>query len=386
MKHKFTSKRHWAYKPTPLTQTDEMAIRYDDVINLSVGDPDYPVDRLVIDKMYQDTLKGHTKYTEFLGDGELRQEICNYYRDDFGCNFTTDQVIITSGGTSALYTLMETILDEEDEVILISPYYIYYEPQVELARGKVVLCETKSKDNFEPDIEALKTKINAKTKAVIVNSPTNPTGKVYKEETIKELIGLANRHDFLIIADDIYGVYNYTERIKPICAYEPDNPRIITIYSFSKDYAMTGFRLGYVIAEKPIVDTLLFVSGSVSFTVNAMAQRAGIHALRDRKRIQKEIYEEYKKRVFYAYERVSKMKNMRCYLPEGTFYLFVDIRETNLTSEEIWEKILDEAHVLVVPGNGFGSAGEGFIRIACTCGLDMLKKAFDRMQQMDIFQ
>lgn len=386
MKHNFIAKRYWDFKIPALSKTNEMVKRYDDVINLSIGDPDLPCDKEIIDEMYKDTLAGHTKYTEFLGDGELREEVCKMYKEDYGCDYDIDNVMITSGGTHAMYLIMESILDEDDEVIVISPFYIYYEPQVKLPRGKMVVYNTSKEDNFEINLESLEKIITSRTKAIVVNSPNNPTGRVYYEESIKGLIDLADKHDFLIIADDIYGALNYTDRKNPICSYDCHNPRIITIYSFSKDYSMTGFRLGYIIAEKKLIECIRNINEAVNFTINSMAQRAGIHALKRRKEIQGKLYEEYKKRVFYVYERIKNLKNIKCNLPEGTFYLFVDISETGLTSEEMWEKMLDEAHVLVLPGSGFGPAGEGFIRIACTSGVEVLEQAFDRIGEMSIFK
>lgn len=386
MKHKYIAKRYWNIKIPSLSKTNEMVKKYEDVIDLSIGDPDCPTDKYVIDKMCEDALLGHTKYTEFLGDEELRNEVCKVYKEDYGCDYTNENIIITSGGTHALYLLLESILDEGDEVILLSPYYVYYEPQIKLAKGKIVVCNTSKEEDFEINLKEIKKHITSRTKAIIVNSPNNPTGKVYLEENIKGLIELADEHDFLIIADDIYGALNYTERKKPIGAYDSDNPRIVTIYSFSKDYSMTGFRLGYIVAEKSLIECIRNVNEAVNFTVNSMAQRAGIYALRRRGEIQKKLYDEYKKRVFYIYERIKKIKNMECNIPEGTFYLFVDIRKTGLTSEDIWNKILDEAHVLVLPGNGFGDIGEGYIRIACTSNVNILEKAFDRIEKMEIFK
>lgn len=386
MKHDYVAKRYWDIKLPPLSKTNEMSQRYDDVINLSVGDPDLSCDPEIIESMYRDALNGHTKYTEFLGDRELRQEISRVYQEDHGCTFDVDNIMITSGGTHAMYLVMETILDEGDEVIVIAPFYTYYEPQILLPKGKMVVYNTKREDNFELNVDELEKLITPRTKAIIVNSPNNPTGRVYKEESIKELIRLADQYDFLIIADDIYGALNYTDRRTPLHCFDSNNPRIITVYSFSKDFLMTGFRLGYIIAEEEIIKTIRNVNEGINFTVNAMAQRAGIYALRKRKEIWANLVDEYKARAFYAYERIQNIKNMDTYLPEGTFYLFVDISKTGKTEEEIWEIMLDEAHVLILPGTGFGEeAGKGFIRIALTSNVDVLKEAFDRIEKMDLF-
>ena len=387
MKHPYIAKRHWEFEEASLSKTNEMVKRYNDVINLSIGDPDYPADKGIIEAMYQAGLQGHTRYTEFLGDEDLRRATMKMYQEDHGFNFKEDEIIITAGGTHAMYLTMEAILDEGDEVIAIAPYYIYYQPQIELPKGKLVVYNTRSEDNFDVDLKELEKHITSRTKAIVINSPCNPSGKVYSQENIQGILQLAEKYDFLVIADDIYGALNYTENKKAICSYEPDGPkRIVTIYSYSKDFSMTGLRLGHIIADRELIAAMRRVNEAVSFTVNAMVQRSGIYALEHRKEIQKGLYKEYFDRCQYIYERASAIKNMSCNKPEGTFYVFVNIKETGMTSEEIWEAILDEAHVLVLPGSGFGAAGEGYIRIAATVGIETLKEAFDRIEQMTVFK
>ena len=385
MKNPYIAKRHWEFKEASLSKTNEMVKRYDDVIDLSIGDPDYPADKGIIEAMYQAGLQGYTRYTEFLGDEELRKATIKQYKEDYGFDFKEDEIIITAGGTHAMYLTMEAILDEGDEVIAIAPYYIYYQPQIELPHGKLVVYNTKSEDNFDVDLAELEKHITSRTKAIVINSPCNPSGKVYSQENIKGILELAEKYDFLVIADDIYGALNYTDNKKAICSYEESPNRVITIYSYSKDYSMTGLRLGHIIAQKDLIAAMRRVNEAVAFTVNSMAQRGGIYAIEHRKEIQKGLYEEYHLRGKYIYERVQKIHNMTCNKPEGTFYVFVNIKETGFSSEEIWEKILDEAHVLVLPGSGFGQAGEGFIRIAATVGIETLKEAFDRIEKMDLF-
>ena len=385
MKNPYIAKRHWEFKEASLSKTNEMVKRYDDVIDLSIGDPDYPADKGIIEAMYQAGLQGYTRYTEFLGDEELRKATIKQYKEDYGFDFKEDEIIITAGGTHAMYLTMEAILDEGDEVIAIAPYYIYYQPQIELPHAKLVHYTTPSHDKHDGDLAELEKHITSRTKAIVINSPCNPSGKVYSQENIKGILELAEKYDFLVIADDIYGALNYTDNKKAICSYEESPNRVITIYSYSKDYSMTGLRLGHIIAQKDLIAAMRRVNEAVAFTVNSMAQRGGIYAIEHRKEIQKGLYEEYHLRGKYIYERVQKIHNMTCNKPEGTFYVFVNIKETGFSSEEIWEKILDEAHVLVLPGSGFGQAGEGFIRIAATVGIETLKEAFDRIEKMDLF-
>ncbi|TDP49845.1 aminotransferase class I/II-fold pyridoxal phosphate-dependent enzyme [Aminicella lysinilytica] len=386
IKNPYIAKRHWEFEEAALSKTNEMVKRYDDVIDLSIGAPDYPADRECIDYMYKEALAGYTTYTEFLGDEDLRSATIEQYKEDYGFEFNDEEIIITAGGTHALYLTMEALLDDGDEVIAIAPYYIYYKPQVELPHGKLIVYNTRPENNFDVEVEELEKYISSRTKAIIINSPCNPSGKVYSSEDIKSILMLAEKYDFLVIADDIYGALNYTDNKKPICAYESHPDRVITVYSYSKDYSMTGLRLGHVIARKELIETMRRVNEAVTFTINSMAQRLGICAIHNRKAIQKGIYDEYYKRAKYVCGRVADMNNIRCNQPEGTFYIFVDIRETGISSMDIWEKILDEAHILVLPGSGFGPAGEGFVRIACTVSVDILKEAFDRLEKMDIFK
>lgn len=386
MKNPYIAKRHWEFEEASLSKTNEMVKRYDDIIDLSIGDPDYPADKGIISAMYEAGMKGYTRYTEFLGDPDLRKATMRQYKEDYNFSFDEDEIMITAGGTHAMYLTMEAILDEGDEVIAIAPYYIYYQPQIELPKGKLIVYNTRSEDNFDVDLIELEKHITSRTKAIIVNSPCNPSGKVYSEENIKGILSLAEKYDFLVIADDIYGALNYTKNHKAICSYEDSPKRVITVYSYSKDYSMTGLRLGHIIADRELIAAMQRVNEAVAFTVNSMVQRGGIYAIEHRKEIQKGLYKEYHDRCMYIYERAAAIKHMHCNCPEGTFYVFVNIEETGMSSDEMWEAMLEEAHVLVLPGSGFGKAGEGFIRIAATVGIDTLKEAFDRIEKMPQFQ
>lgn len=387
MKNKYVAKKHWNFEIPSLSKTNEMSKRYDDIIDLSIGNPEYPADKESIRLMYEDVVtNGRTKYTSFLGDEELREKTIQRYKEDYDFSFDKDEILITAGGTNAMHIIMESLLDDGDEVIAIAPYYLDYKAQIELPNGKFVVYNTRGEDDFNVDLKEFEKHISFRTKAVIINSPSNPSGKVLSQENIQGIFELAEKYDFLIIADDIYTALNYTDNRRPICTYEDKPSKVITIYSYSKDFSIPGIRLGHIIADSELIDCFCNVNETVNFTVNAMAQRLGIYAIERRKEIHKGLYKEYSDRVFYCYERVKNIKNMECSNPEGTFYLFVNIKGTGLSSMEIWERILDEAHVLVLPGSSFGESGEGFIRIACTVGIEKLKIAFDRLEKMQIFQ
>lgn len=387
MRHKFIAKRYWKDISTPMGKVDELAKNYNDVINLSLGDPDWTTNKIIIDGAYKDALAGHTKYTEFRGDPELRTEIRKYYKESFNLDLKDEEIFVTASGCLAMYLIMEAILDDGDEVILQAPYFTPYPQQVELARGVPVELPTYEKEDFQIDIDRLESLINERTKALVINTPSNPTGNCLTVDTMKKIADIAERYDLIVISDDIYTAFSYQHPFVPFVSIGNMKSRTCVINSFSKDFTMTGWRIGNIIAPDYIVKTLQSINENVVFTAPSVSQRAAIHALRNRNVIQPPMIEEYKKRVFYAAERINQIPGMHVITPpKGTFYLFINIRETGLDSVEVSNVILQEAHVLTIPGISFGMCGEGYLRIACTVDVDLLKEAFDRIEGVSIFR
>ena len=387
MRHKFIAKRYWKDISTPMGKVDELAKNYNDVINLSLGDPDWTTNKIIIDGAYKDALAGHTKYTEFRGDPELRTEIRKYYKESFNLDLKDEEIFVTASGCLAMYLIMEAILDDGDEVILQAPYFTPYPQQVELARGVPVELPTYEKEDFQIDIDRLESLINERTKALVINTPSNPTGNCLTVDTMKKIADIAERYDLIVISDDIYTAFSYQHPFVPFVSIGNMKSRTCVINSFSKDFTMTGWRIGNIIAPDYIVKTLQSINENVVFTAPSVSQRAAIHALRNRNVIQPPMIEEYRKRVFYAAERINQIPKMHVITPpKGTFYLFINIRETGLDSVEVSNVILQEAHVLTIPGISFGMCGEGYLRIACTVDVDLLKEAFDRIEGVSIFR
>lgn len=386
MKHRFIAKRYWKDISTPMGKVDEIAKQYDDVIRLSLGDPDLTTDRRIIEGAYRDALAGHTKYTDFRGDPELRGEICRYYRERFDLAVADEEIFITASGNYAMYLALEAILDEGDEVILQGPYYTPYPQQVELAGGIPVEFPTYEEEDFQTNVERLESYITERTKAIIVNTPCNPTGNCLSIETMEKIARVAEKYDLLVIADDIYTAFSYQRPFVPFMSLPGMRGRTITLNSFSKDYTMTGWRVGNIIAPTEIIRVIQEINENVVFTAPSVSQRAAIHALQNRELIQPPMVEEYRRRSYYAAERINSIPNMHVlYPPKGTFYLFINIKDTGLSSEEVSDRILREAHVVTIPGNSFGKSGEGYIRVACTVNVDTLKEAFDRIEKVSIF-
>lgn len=368
-------------------KVDELAKNYNDVINLSLGDPDWTTNKIIIDGAYKDALAGHTKYTEFRGDPELRTEIRKYYKESFNLDLKDEEIFVTASGCLAMYLIMEAILDDGDEVILQAPYFTPYPQQVELARGVPVELPTYEEEDFQIDIDRLESLINERTKALVINTPSNPTGNCLTVDTMKKIADIAERYDLIVISDDIYTAFSYQHPFVPFVSIGNMKSRTCVINSFSKDFTMTGWRIGNIIAPDYIVRTIQSINENVVFTAPSVSQRAAIHALRNRDVIQPPMIEEYRKRVFYAAERINRIPKMHVITPpKGTFYLFINIRETGMDSVEVSNVILQEAHVLTIPGISFGMCGEGYLRIACTVDVDLLKEAFDRIEGVSIFR
>ncbi|MGC2871984.1 pyridoxal phosphate-dependent aminotransferase [Ihubacter sp. rT4E-8] len=387
MKHKFIAKRYWKDQSTAMGKSDEMAKSFNDVINLSLGDPDLITHDIIIDNAFADAKAGHTKYTDFRGDPEFRAEICKYYKEEYQMDVADEEVFVTASACLGMYLALEAIIDDGDEVILQAPFFTPYPQQVELARGIPVELATYEEEDFQINIERLESLITERTKALVINSPSNPTGNCLTVKTMEKIAEIAEKYDLIVISDDIYTSFSYQNPFVPFAALPGMRERTIILNSFSKNFTMTGWRVGNIIAPDYIVKVIQQINENVVFTAPSISQRAGIHALRHRDEIQPPMIEEYRKRMFYAAERINQIPKLSViYPPKGSFYLFMNIKESGLSSEKAAELILEKAHVLMLPGNAFGACGEGYVRIACTVNVDTLKEAFDRIEKIEQFQ
>lgn len=385
MKHRFLAKKYWKDASTPFGTTNEKAAQFDDCINLSIGDPDLITDKIIIDGAYQDALKGHTRYTNMYGDIELRDEIRKFYKDEYDLDIAPDEVIVTTSGLIAMYMALQAILDEGDEVIIQSPFFTPYTAQVEMARGIPVELDTYEEEDFQINIDRLKSLITPRTKALIINTPSNPTGSCLSADTLGEIAKIAEEGDLIVIADDIYTSYSFEKDFIPFMSMPGMRERTITINSFSKNFIMTGWRVGNIIAPAFIVRVLKDMGENIVYSAPAPSQRAAIYALRKRKVIQPPIIAEYRKRMEYAAERINRIPWMSVITPpKGSFYLFINIKKSGLSSLDAADMILEKAHVLLLPGNAFGRCGEGYLRLACTVGVDKLEEAFDRIEKIEL--
>lgn len=379
---KFVSKRYWKNKSTPMGEVDELAKKYTGVINLSLGDPDIVTHEDIIHFAFDEARKGHTKYTDFRGDPELRDAIRQYYKEDFGVALTDEQVMVTASACLGMYLVLEAVLDDGDEVIIHAPYFTPYYQQIELARGIPIELDTLESEGFNLNIDRLEALITERTKMIVINSPNNPTGKIFDKQTLARVAELAIRHDLLILSDEIYGAFTFGKTVESMIHFSEIKERLIILNSFSKNFLMTGWRVGNIIAPPNIIRTCQVVNENVVFTAPSISQRAALYALKHRQRIQESFIGTYTKRVLYAAKRINQIPWMSVLEPEGTFYLLINIQKTGLSAIEVSKMLLDKAQVLTIPGESFGRCGAGYVRIACTVDVDTLKEAFDRIERI----
>ena len=383
MKHRFIAKRYWKDQSTAMGQSDVLAKSFDDVIDLSLGDPDLTTDFRIIDAAFADAKAGHTKYTDFRGDPELRQAIIDFYKEEYNMDIVDEEIFVAASGCLAMYLVLEAIIDDGDEVILQAPFFTPYPQQVELARGIPIELPTYEEEDFQINVERLESLITERTKALVINSPSNPTGNCLTVETMEKIAEIAEKYDLIVVSDDIYTAFSYQNPFVPFASLPGMKDRTIIINSFSKNFTMTGWRVGNILAPDYIIKIVQQINENVVFTAPSISQRAAIYALHHRDEVQPPMIEEYRKRMFYAAERITEIPKISVINPpKGSFYLFINIKETGLSSVDAADMILREAHVLTLPGNAFGECGEGYVRIACTVNVDTLKEAFDRIEKV----
>lgn len=367
---------------TGLTLNTAALEKYSDIIDLSIGDTDFTTDEAIIDAAFRDARAGYTHYGAPRGDAELIAECCKAWEEDFGQKLDKDHVIVTASSCMGMAVSMMAILDPGDEVIVFAPYFSMYKKQVELAGGVCVEVPTYAEENYAIDAARLRAAITPKTKAIIFNNPTNPSGMAYDRTALSLIADVAKEYDLIVAADEIYTTYLFEGSYVPMRTLPGMAERTITLNSFSKNFLMTGWRVGMLIAEPEILEVVVKLNGAYIYTAPSISQRAAIEALKNRARIRETYVNAYRDRIFYSADRIEKIPYLSLVRPKGTFYLFPGVEKTGLSAPDFCDVLLERAHVLVTPGDAFGETGKGHFRIACTVGLDKLKEAFDRMEKL----
>src|SRR5690625_3421199 len=366
-------------------KTQEMIKKGLDVINLSLGEPDFDTNAAVANEGMQAIKLGYTKYTAAQGMVELRAKIVSKLKRDNQLQYNIDEILISNGGKQALFIAFMTILQQNDEVIIPKPYWPSYPEQIKLTGAKPVLVDTDRKDNYKITTKELKNAISKNTKALLLNSPNNPTGAVYSKKELLELLKIAKEYNIFVISDEIYEKIIYDKTHVSIASLDSSyREKIIIINGFSKAFSMTGWRLGYVVAEKSIIKAMSSLQSQISGSISSISQRAGMVAYEN---FDESTVAEFKKRRDYVVSRLNNMPYVDSVNPEGAFYIFPNLKKIigknykNVKIESIYhmcELWLEDILVSVVPGSEFGSLNN--VRISFANSLNNLEKAMDRIE------
>lgn len=369
-------------KPSGIRKFFDIANEMDDVISLSIGEPDFQTPWHIRDEGIKSLEKGKTWYSPNRGFMELRQEIANYYERRFGIPYDyKNQTLVTVGGSEAIDLAFRTLIQNGDEVIIPEPSFVCYEPLAVMAGGTPVIIRTKNEDNFRLKAKDLEAAITPKSKLLVLPFPNNPTGAIMERADLEEIAEVVLKHDLLVLSDEIYSELTYGGKSHvSIASLDNMYERTIVINGFSKSYAMTGWRLGYALGPAPIIAQMTKLHQYGIMSAPTTAQYAAIEALRNGDRDVCKMRDEYDMRRRLVVDGFNEM-GLSCFEPLGAFYVFPCIKITGLTSEEFCTRLIMDKHVAVVPGTAFGECGEGFVRVSYSYSLKHLKIALERIKQ-----
>lgn len=352
-----------------------------DVISLGVGEPDFVTPWTIRENAIYSLERGKTSYTSNLGLIQLRREICDYLRSDYGVDYNPDnECLITVGVSEALDLAIRAVINPGDEVVYSAPCYVSYPAEVAMAHGIPVPVETRVEDKFALNPKILREKITPRTKLLMLNFPCNPTGATLSMEDMREIAAIAVEHDLLVITDEIYSELTYTDRLPSIASLPGMQERTIFLHGFSKAFAMTGFRIGYACGPADIIGAMMKIHQYSMLCASITSQEAALEALRNGRNEMEKMRESYMARRDVMVDGFNRI-GLKCLLPNGAFYAFPSIEVSGLRSHDFATKLVKEHNVAVVPGTAFGDCGEGFVRCCYATKLPDILVALERMER-----
>ena len=368
-------------KPSGIRKFFDIVSEMDDVISLSIGEPDFDTPWHIRDEGIYSLEKGRTFYTSNAGLKELKEEICHYLKRKHGVEYNPkNEVFVTVGGSEGIDAALRAMLNPGEEVLIPQPSYVSYEPCAILAGGVPVIIELKAENEFRLTAQELENAITDKTKILILPFPNNPTGAIMERKDLEAIAEVIIKHDIFVISDEIYSELTYKEKHVSIVEIPGMMERTILINGFSKAYAMTGWRLGYACGPEAIITQMLKIHQFAIMCAPTTSQYAAVEALRNGDDDVDEMREAYNQRRRYLMHAFKEM-GLECFEPFGAFYVFPCIKEFGMTSDEFAVKFLQEEKVAVVPGTAFGDCGEGFLRISYAASMENIKTAMERLAE-----
>jgi len=373
------SKQVERISPSGIRRFFDLLASMEGVISLGVGEPDFPTPWHIRESAIYSLEKGNTMYTSNLGMPELRQELARYLKKTYGLEYDPDgELLITVGVSEGLDLAMRAILNPGDEVIMPDPGYVSYKPCVILAGGRAVTVPTSEENGFELSTADIEARVTNKTRAILIGYPANPTGAVMSRQKLTKIAEVAQRHNLLVISDEIYARLVYGVEHTCLATLPGMKENTILLGGFSKAYAMTGWRIGYAAASREVIGAMTKIHQYTIMCAPIMGQVAAIEALREGDADAAEMVTEYNRRRRTIVKGLNDI-GLACLEPKGAFYAFPSIKSTGMTSEEFAEKLLIEEKVAVVPGSAFGECGEGYVRCCYAVPLADIKEALSRM-------
>jgi len=364
-----------------IREMGQLAQGMDDVINLGIGEPDFPTPSRITARAFADAQNGCTHYTPSQGDPELLEKLADHLSISTGRPVTPSMVLVTHGAMGALSAAFRTLLEPGDEVLVMEPHFPDYLAHITFARGVAVPVETRFDQGFLPDPDSVEAAVTPRTRILLLNSPNNPTGSVLPGDLLDRMADIARRHNLVVISDEVYDRISFTGPPESIYTRPGMDDRTLVVKSFSKTYAMTGWRIGFCCGPEPLIRQMLKVVNYSTACASSVGQRAAIAALDLDPQVIHEMTARFEKRVHLVCDRLEAMPGIRLVRPRGSFYVFADIHRILPDSREFAVQLLNREQVVVVPGYAFGRSCEGCVRIACTLPRERLSRAMDRIEQ-----
>jgi aminotransferase len=378
MNEHYMARRAIELKPSGIRKFFDIVATMKDVISLGIGEPDFVTPAPIVEAGIQALREGDTHYTSNAGRIELRKALVEQLQKMYGVVYSPDEVVITVGVSEALYLTMNAILNPGDEVIIPTPCFVAYQAEVDLAGGIPVELPTCVEDNFLVRSEALEAAITPKTKALLIGYPNNPTGAVATRSMMNEIARIAEKYDLLVVSDELYDQLEYGVEHVCFSSLPGMKPRTILLGGFSKNYAMTGWRVGFAAAPFGIIEGLVRIHQYTIMSAPTIAQAAALEAVLHGQEHVKKMHDEYDRRRRLIVGGLNEL-GMPTFEPHGAFYAFPSIRNSGMDDETFAQKLLDEERVAVVPGNAFGAGGAGFVRCSYATSYEKIEEALRRM-------
>ncbi len=374
------SKRIQQVQPSGIRKFFDILAEMNDAISLGVGEPDFITPWHIRDAGIYSLEKGFTKYTSNAGMAELRREISSYMRRRFQLEYSpTDEIIVTVGGSEGLDLALRCLLEPGDEVIIPVPSFVCYGPLTSMAGGVPVYVQLRAEDQFRLTAQQLRQAITPKTKALVLPFPCNPTGGIMERADLEAVAQVLEGTDIMVISDEIYAELTYGQRHVSIANIPGMWERTLLVNGFSKSFAMTGWRMGFLCGPAPAIQQLLKLHQFGIMSAPTVSQYAAVEAMKNGDEDIETMRQEYDGRRRYLLERLHKL-GLPCFEPKGAFYMFPDIRKTGLSSDEFCERFLRQERVAAIPGTAFGPGGEGFIRCCYAVSMQDLSEAMKRLE------